>query len=127
MKACRKCGREQPLSEYYRHHSMKDGRVHTCKTCQRAYQRGRPRAVRRTPPPLPDSPPVGLIPEDTEAMVIEPEVYELARHCLGEYPMQAHVWRLAGLIQATIETYRTYRDTTLVGHPKVSSGGGDLT
>lgn len=36
VKACRKCGKEKQLSEFYRKKGSVDGREHSCKTCRRA-------------------------------------------------------------------------------------------
>jgi hypothetical protein len=40
MKRCKKCGAEKPLSEFYKHHSNRDGFSGHCKDCHIAYVRG---------------------------------------------------------------------------------------
>ena len=39
MKACKACGVEKPLDEYYRDSLMRDGHVNRCKDCARARNR----------------------------------------------------------------------------------------
>ena len=43
MKACRVCGKEKPLSEYYKHRLQRDGHHSECKECAKksaeAYRR----------------------------------------------------------------------------------------
>jgi 5-methylcytosine-specific restriction endonuclease McrA len=41
-KACRGCGVEKELSEFYKHPQMADGHLNYCKVCRRAYQKNRP-------------------------------------------------------------------------------------
>ena len=46
VKACRECGVEKELSEFYRHPRMADGHLTYCKVCRRAYQKNRlPEAI----------------------------------------------------------------------------------
>lgn len=36
MKACKACGIEKPLTEYYKHSGMADGHLNICKVCKRS-------------------------------------------------------------------------------------------
>jgi 5-methylcytosine-specific restriction endonuclease McrA len=40
-KACRGCGVEKELSEFYKHPRMADGHLNYCKGCRKAYQKNR--------------------------------------------------------------------------------------
>lgn len=50
MKTCFRCGEKKPLSEFYKHPKMKDGRLNKCKDCTRADVKGRERALRQDNP-----------------------------------------------------------------------------
>ena len=39
MKICKKCGKEKPLTEYYKVKESRDGHAHSCKVCQREKSR----------------------------------------------------------------------------------------
>lgn len=39
MKICRKCGRELPLNEFYKHPAMADGYFNVCKRCKNEYHK----------------------------------------------------------------------------------------
>lgn len=43
MKTCKDCGVEKPLSEFYKHPGMKDGRLNSCKVCKVAASRSQSR------------------------------------------------------------------------------------
>ena len=38
-KVCKKCGRELPLSEFYKHKTTKDGLIPWCKSCLKEYNK----------------------------------------------------------------------------------------
>lgn len=40
-KVCRVCAVSKPLESFYRHHGMRDGRLHICKACKIVYQHQR--------------------------------------------------------------------------------------
>lgn len=53
MKTCVKCGKAQPLTEFYRQATMKDGYRNDCKACMKVmrrswYERNRDCAIQRT-------------------------------------------------------------------------------
>ena len=37
-KLCTQCGESKPVEEFYRHPLTRDGRMHQCKSCKKAYQ-----------------------------------------------------------------------------------------
>lgn len=39
MKTCKKCGQEKPMSDFYSHPEMKDGKLNHCISCIKVYQR----------------------------------------------------------------------------------------
>jgi hypothetical protein len=48
-KTCKKCGEEKPLSEFYKHKAMKDGRLKECKVCFRKAALDREREKSKNP------------------------------------------------------------------------------
>lgn len=58
-KACKKCGRELPVSQFYRASNAADGYQCNCKACRKAYLQARKQGISAATSPIkgsPDSP-----------------------------------------------------------------------
>jgi hypothetical protein len=47
LKKCLDCSVKKPLSDFYKHKGMSDGRLNKCKECKRSYQKKREQELRK--------------------------------------------------------------------------------